>query len=1518
MYNTLKYFLALIPISLIFGYSHTMSGQDCLEYPPIDGAECVGCVPEGWEILGFTSPDIIPGDGTWPGGGCMIMELSGESPGGGNMVMFVGQSASGYEEGMTTTVSGLNTGQEYGFGLYWQNIAVNNCGTWSGGDLLVEVDGEAFEFSGADEWEFIEICFTPSSESIEISMNIITDGVGDNALVIDSPQCDQVSTCCPLKVEIEEEIVFICPGDPLVFPGSYEDEEGSVLIEWTSDPSEGVDFLDDPETLNPVFLVGDTENFEGESYVFRLTVEDDNCEKFREFEVEVLPSEVPEFDLYLCEVYEIPPFPTESLNGYTGFWEGNFDFDELGGTVQEYTFTLDPGQDNCIEEWTFEIPIDEAVELTFLIQQQYCVLDDERYRLPDESEERVEGEWNEDRIIPSDLGEGVFIFTFSPDVEEFCAFPYELEIEVFPSEEVSFNLPNSFCARSDTFYLPEISDEDIFGSWDEAFIDLNEVGSGTVEFTPEDINDCYSNFVYNYIIDASAEASFDIDTVLCASTDVFEPESTSIEGYEGFWTPGAVDFDSLQSLDFTMRWTPTETFNGCLEDTLISFSIQSNEQPVFELTDSLCQLFGRFTPPVESLNGISGIWTPSAFDTDTIIGSIVYLEFQSSSTDCPVTYSDSISIIRDAVAEFDFPVVLCAEADPVSISTVSLNNITGSWTVNPVDPASFDDSLEVQFIPDDSFCADTSSVTFYIEDIIIPEFNIPEILCSEDGNFIFPATSLNGIHGQWSIPEYIPQDYSSALVLNNSFEPDDPACYAPFSIEVELINFNDIMTELTNPTNCEDPNGAIRLTENYSSDFEYSIDGGVSWTNTQFDNLSSGNYEVLVRPVLYPDCVHAISLSLSSPESAVIDSIRLNNPSGCDNRDGIIECIATGSNLEYSIDGGASWQEEHIFLNLVPNIYTVLVRPAGLVACADSLDVIIEPFPDTRLIMIDQTELSDCGSNDASLSITAEGQNLEYSIDGGMTWQTDSVYNQLAAGSYVVIVRSADDQNCTESAVIDIESIDTPVIVSAESAGPSDCGLNDAAILITMSDNRMYEYSIDGGISWQETNAFDMLAGGLYTVLARLTDRPACRDMVELTIDEILPPAISTAELNQPTDCISSDGNIIITTDRTEVEYTIDGGMNWQGNGSFDGLSPGNYEVRIRPEGQLGCEIQYSFEVIRPQCPCNELTLSFDLEMPDCLNPISGSISITDVEGLFTGAPYTIVWNNGTEGPVNDNITEGWHSYIINYDLDCILSDSVYLESIEPVSFDLLSYDQDCEGLGIIEVVNLDGGSGMFQFSIDGLEFQDSSVFFNLSADAYEVLVSDAFNCDSSAVTTINDDSNLQLELPQIEPIELGESVTLNPLINASTIDNFEWSPQEGILNPGELVAVVAPQVTTEYVLTIYFGDCVEIRSITVEVIQPTGVYIPNVFNPNDRGNNKYFFPQASSRIDMNITFMNVYDRWGNLVFSNENFDPNDEGEGWDGYFNNQPAIPGVYVYQIEYEINGDTQQVAGSVTLLR
>src|SRR5690606_4766672 len=95
---------------------------------------------------------------------------------------------------------------------------------------------------------------------------------------------------------------------------------------------------------------------------------------------------------------------------------------------------------------------------------------------------------------------------------------------------------------------------------------------------------------------------------------------------------------------------------------------------------------------------------------------------------------------------------------------------------------------------------------------------------------------------------------------------------------------------------------------------------------------------------------------------------------------------------------------------------------------------------------------------------------------------------------------------------------------------------------------------------------------------------------------------------------------------------------------------------------------------------------------------------------------------------------------------------------------------------------------------------------------------------------------------------------------------------------------------------------------------------IPNAFTPGTRGQgrgggdgiNDVFLPVTDGVTDFH---MQIYDRWGTLVFESRS-----KESGWDGYDRNGRLLPaGVYVYKIVVRTSeGENATRAGDVTLIR
>jgi gliding motility-associated-like protein len=94
-------------------------------------------------------------------------------------------------------------------------------------------------------------------------------------------------------------------------------------------------------------------------------------------------------------------------------------------------------------------------------------------------------------------------------------------------------------------------------------------------------------------------------------------------------------------------------------------------------------------------------------------------------------------------------------------------------------------------------------------------------------------------------------------------------------------------------------------------------------------------------------------------------------------------------------------------------------------------------------------------------------------------------------------------------------------------------------------------------------------------------------------------------------------------------------------------------------------------------------------------------------------------------------------------------------------------------------------------------------------------------------------------------------------------------------------------------------------------------VYWPNIFSPNDDGNNDYFQISGGPELSQ-VKELIIYNRWGSKVFHQEDFNEASIMQ-WDGKSNRSESIGGVYVFQATLLMqSGQEKTVFGSITLIR
>ena len=118
------------------------------------------------------------------------------------------------------------------------------------------------------------------------------------------------------------------------------------------------------------------------------------------------------------------------------------------------------------------------------------------------------------------------------------------------------------------------------------------------------------------------------------------------------------------------------------------------------------------------------------------------------------------------------------------------------------------------------------------------------------------------------------------------------------------------------------------------------------------------------------------------------------------------------------------------------------------------------------------------------------------------------------------------------------------------------------------------------------------------------------------------------------------------------------------------------------------------------------------------------------------------------------------------------------------------------------------------------------------------------------------------------------------------------------------------------YTITLFAskGICIDTAARVLRVDIPSLMEVPNVFTPNGDNANDLFFLKASNLEEISV---NIFDRWGNVVFYSVSATGNIE---WDGKTRSgKDAAEGTYFYVIKASgKDGVPYEKKGTLSLYR
>ncbi len=362
---------------------------------------------------------------------------------------------------------------------------------------------------------------------------------------------------------------------------------------------------------------------------------------------------------------------------------------------------------------------------------------------------------------------------------------------------------------------------------------------------------------------------------------------------------------------------------------------------------------------------------------------------------------------------------------------------------------------------------------------------------------------------------------------------------------------------LEQPT-CNGSNGSIVLdVTGVGPDLSFAWGGGEN--GAALSDLTAGTYTVTITDD-GTGCTQTQDFELTSADAPSIIDLVTDDPS-CIADDGAITITAIGGNgaLQYSVDGGATFLTDETFNGLAAGTYDIIVTDADGCEAFDNATLVI-PSPPVidGVVTVEPT----CNATNGELTVTASSGTgaLQYSTDGGTSFQASGAFTGLGSANYTVVVVDANGCSATEN--VPLSSADAPTITAIDLVQPT-CVAPTGSITITASGGAgALEYSVDGGANYSPNTAFPGLDAGDYVVA--VSDALGCLTTQNVTLDAPPLPNIGSYTNTQPA-CGGSDGIVSVNASGGAAPYTysIDNGASFQPSADFPGLPSGDYDVIV-------------------------------------------------------------------------------------------------------------------------------------------------------------------------------------------------------------------------------------------------------------------------------------------------------------------------------------------------------------------
>ncbi|MBK7966549.1 MAG: gliding motility-associated C-terminal domain-containing protein [Bacteroidetes bacterium] len=463
-----------------------------------------------------------------------------------------------------------------------------------------------------------------------------------------------------------------------------------------------------------------------------------------------------------------------------------------------------------------------------------------------------------------------------------------------------------------------------------------------------------------------------------------------------------------------------------------------------------------------------------------------------------------------------------------------------------------------------------------------------------------------------------------------------------------------IISQPAAPLSSSFTNNTVLCFGDASGFIDYTINGGTQsysflWSNgstlEDIQQLASGAYVVTVTDA--NGCTLQDSISITQPQAPLASNFNIINVACFGDNTGDIQTAINGGTNPYTYN----WNNQVNTPNnggLTAGTYTLQVVDDNGCILNETV-TIVEPIAP---LSTNPTQVNiDCngnGSGSADLNTAGGTSPYTYVWSNG---NTQGSISGISSGTYTYLV--TDTNGCTIADSIIITQPANALTVTPNVTQVLCFGDNTGAIdLSVLGGTPSYSYLWNDGTTNEDLNN---LTAGAYTVT--VTDNNNCLSIQTFNIQEPTAALASTPTISQVNCFNGSDASIQLNTKGGTAPYSF----NWNNGGNtpnIDSLTAGTYFVLITDD--QGCTFNSSYIITQPSAA---LASSSTAVQVLCFGDSTASIDLSAAGGT---APYSYLWNNGSNNEDLANINAGTYTVLITDSNNCTQSETIIIS--EPLA----------------------------------------------------------------------------------------------------------------------------------------------------------------------------------------------------------------------------------------------------------